>query len=272
MLLQHAQDLGLRAGAHVADLVEEQRAAVGLLEAADALAIGAGEGALLVTEQLGFEQVLLQRRAVHLDEVARRPQRVVMDRAGDQLLAGAGFAANQHGRIALGHLADHVEDAAERLAAADDLVEVVVLLPLVAQVIELVAQPLQLERLLDLDFHLLELERLLHVVERAKLHRLDGGRHRAERGHQDHRRRGMQRLGGAQHVEAVGAPHLEVADDDVEVAFMQPLQRGVAVAGFVHFVPRGGQRQRQPPPESIVIVRYKNASHVVVLNLPSATA
>ena len=116
------------------------------------------------------------------------------------------------------------------VAAADDLVEVVVLLLLVAQVVELVAQALQLERLLDLDLHLLELERLLHVVEGAVLHRLDRGRHRAERGHQDDRRGRVQRLGRAQHVEAVGAAHLQVADDDVEVAFVQPLERGVAVA------------------------------------------
>ena len=73
---------------------------------------------------------------------------------------------------------------------------------------------------------------------------------------------GMQRLGGAQHVEAVGAAHLQVADDDVEVAFVQALERGVAVAGLVHVVPRRGQRQRQPAPKSIVIVRYENASHV----------
>ena len=33
-LLQHAQQPGLRLGRHVADLVEEQRAAGGLLEAA----------------------------------------------------------------------------------------------------------------------------------------------------------------------------------------------------------------------------------------------
>ena len=71
MLLEHAQDLGLRVGAHVADFVEEQRAAVRLLEAADALFVGAGERALLVPEQFRFEKVLLQRRAVHLDEVAR---------------------------------------------------------------------------------------------------------------------------------------------------------------------------------------------------------
>ena len=71
VLLEHAQDLRLRARAHVADFVEEQRAAVGLLEAADALLVGAGEGALLVTEQLRLEQVLLERRAVDLDERAR---------------------------------------------------------------------------------------------------------------------------------------------------------------------------------------------------------
>ena len=96
-------------GAHVADFVEEQRAAVGLLEPADALLVGARERALLVSEQLRFEEVLLQRGAVHLDEVARRAQRVVMNGAGDQLLAGSRFAADQHRRVALRHLLDDGE-------------------------------------------------------------------------------------------------------------------------------------------------------------------
>ena len=56
--LQHAQDLGLRGGGHVADLVEEERAAVALLEFADALEGGAGEGAAFVAEQFAFEQLL----------------------------------------------------------------------------------------------------------------------------------------------------------------------------------------------------------------------
>jgi hypothetical protein len=47
---------------HLADLVEEERAAVGLLEAADAAAVGAGEGALLVAEELGLEERLRDRR------------------------------------------------------------------------------------------------------------------------------------------------------------------------------------------------------------------
>ena len=51
--LEHAQELGLQRQRQLADLVEEQRAAVGRLEVAPACAaIGAGERALLVAEQL----------------------------------------------------------------------------------------------------------------------------------------------------------------------------------------------------------------------------
>ena len=236
VLLQDAQDLGLRVGAHVADFVEEQRAAVGLLEAADALLVGAGERALLVTEQLGLEQVLLQRRAVHLDEVARRAMRVVVDRAGDELLAGAGLAADQHRRVALGDLADDAEHLLERAARPDDAVEVVDVALRVTEVVDLVLHPAHLERLLDLDLHLLDFERLLHVVERAGLHRLDGRRHRAERGHQDDRGRRVQRLRGLQHLEPGAAAHLQVADDDVEEAFVQLLDGGVAVRRLLDVV------------------------------------
>ena len=55
-LLQHAQQPRLRLHRHVADFVEEQRAALGLLEAAGAARVGAGEGALLVAEQFGFDR------------------------------------------------------------------------------------------------------------------------------------------------------------------------------------------------------------------------
>ena len=51
-LLQRAQQLGLQPDVHLADLVEQQRAAIGRLELADAARDGAGERALLVAEQL----------------------------------------------------------------------------------------------------------------------------------------------------------------------------------------------------------------------------
>ena len=63
-VLEHAQELGLHAHRHVADLVEEERAAPGQLEPPFLLAVGAGEGPALVAEELGLEQVLGQGRAV----------------------------------------------------------------------------------------------------------------------------------------------------------------------------------------------------------------
>ncbi len=51
-LLQHAQQLHLHVERQVADLVEKQGAAVGQLEAARSPRHRAGEGALLVSEQL----------------------------------------------------------------------------------------------------------------------------------------------------------------------------------------------------------------------------
>ena len=61
-LLQRAQQLDLRRQRQLADLVEEQRAAVGLDELAGVLFGGAGEGALLVAEQNRLDQVLRHAR------------------------------------------------------------------------------------------------------------------------------------------------------------------------------------------------------------------
>src|SRR5438874_700569 len=63
-LLEHAQQLGLERRRDLADLVQQQRPAVGQLEAAAAHPVGAGEGALLVAEQLALQQVLRQGGAV----------------------------------------------------------------------------------------------------------------------------------------------------------------------------------------------------------------
>ena len=261
VLLEHAQDLGLRAGAHVADFVQEQRAAVGLLEAANPLLVGAGERAFLVPEELRFEEVLLERRAVHLHEVPRFPERVVVDRPGDELLARSRFPANEHRRVALRDLLHDVEHALERRARADDLVEFVDVALGVAEVVDLVLEAPHLERLLDLDLHLLDFERLLDVVERADLHGLDGGVHRSKRRHQDHGGRRVQRARRPQHVHAVAAAHLEVAQDDVERAVVQALDRQVTVGCLLHIVSGFGQPPGEPPPERVVVVSNQNSAH-----------
>ena len=97
-LLEHAQQLGLDLEVDVADLVEEERAAVGLFEPAHAVAVGAGERTLDVAEELAFEQALRQGGAVDLDERPCRAGTGLMDRRGQQFLARAALAPDQHGR------------------------------------------------------------------------------------------------------------------------------------------------------------------------------
>ena len=54
LLLQHTQQLRLQLQRNIADLVQEERAAVRHLEAADPLGDCPGKGALLVSEELAF--------------------------------------------------------------------------------------------------------------------------------------------------------------------------------------------------------------------------
>ena len=78
----------------------------GQLELAALLGHRAGERALLVAEQLGLDQLLGDRRAVHLDERGARARLLCsVDLARDQLLAGAVLAGDQHPAVGgRGHL------------------------------------------------------------------------------------------------------------------------------------------------------------------------
>jgi hypothetical protein len=55
LLLEHAQELHLRVGRQVADLVEEERTLVRLLEPTDAPLVRARERAAFVAEQFAFQ-------------------------------------------------------------------------------------------------------------------------------------------------------------------------------------------------------------------------
>src|SRR5690606_29548211 len=118
--LEHAEELGLHRQGHVADLVEEERAAVGVLEAALPLAVGAGERAADVAEELVLEDVLVEAGAVERDELLLRPLGLAVDGLGDELLAGARLAGDEHGDGAGGDLLDEGEHVADGGGASDD--------------------------------------------------------------------------------------------------------------------------------------------------------
>src|SRR5206468_12998294 len=93
---------GLERRVQVADLVEEDGAAVGRLELADLEHVGPREGAALVPEHLALEELAGHGSAVDLDEGPGPAGRELVDRAGDEVLAGPGFAGDEHGDIDAG--------------------------------------------------------------------------------------------------------------------------------------------------------------------------
>ncbi|MNL56076.1 hypothetical protein D3C87_1795400 [compost metagenome] len=67
-----------------------------MFDLADPPFAGAGEGVGLVAENFAFEQILRQAAAVQRHELLGVTTAEVMQAAGDQFLASAGFALDQH--------------------------------------------------------------------------------------------------------------------------------------------------------------------------------
>jgi len=118
--LERAQDLGLQPWRQVTNLVEEQRAAVRHLELAQLALRGAGEGALLVAEQLRLEQRL--RMAAQL-MATNGPSALGLSactaRAMSSLPVRSPF--DEDGRVAAGRAAYRHQHLAERFVLADDV-------------------------------------------------------------------------------------------------------------------------------------------------------
>src|SRR6185503_3629458 len=91
-LLEHTQERDLRLRGKVANFIEEDRPSLGELEASEASLQCAGEGALLVSEQLGGNQRGRNRGTVDLHERPRAPARSLVNGARDELFPGTGLS------------------------------------------------------------------------------------------------------------------------------------------------------------------------------------
>src|SRR5688500_14223359 len=211
LLLDRAQQLDLHGKGQLGHLVEEQRAAVGGLVEAVAVLAGAGEGALLVAEELALHQVLGNGAAVHRHERLVAARAVLVDQARGELLAAARLARDVDRRLGARQLADQLAHLGERRALAEHL------LALGRR------RRRQRERRAHQRAQLLQPDRLGDIVEGAGLERRDGVLRAAVRG--DHRHRQVDRQAGdmAHQVQAfaVGEPH--VGEAQVVALGLEPL-------------------------------------------------
>src|SRR6266850_2711770 len=123
LLLQDTQQFGLQSGRNISHLVQEERPFVGQFEAADLLRNGACKGALLMSKELAFQEIERNGSAIQLYEWASAPHTEVVNRARDQLLAGACFSLDQNGGIRWRDLLDLFEHRFQSGTAPYNLLE-----------------------------------------------------------------------------------------------------------------------------------------------------
>ena len=119
-VLEKPQQQRLHAQAHLADFVEKQRAAMRELELAALVAVGAGEAALDVAEELRLEERFGDAGAVHRDERRLPAARMAMDIARDHVLAHAALAGDQDLGRTLCRARGHGEQFRHRPAGDDE--------------------------------------------------------------------------------------------------------------------------------------------------------
>ena len=258
-LLQHPQQPGLRLHRHVADFVEKQRSAFGLLEPAGGAGIGAGEGAAFMAEQFGFDQIARDGRHVDGNERPVAPLAVVVQRARHQLLAGAGLAGNHHGEIGLHQPRQHPVDFLHRRRAADQRYRVEF------GFVGMVGDPLLRlgQRPPDDRDQFLQVERLRQIFIRAALGGADRRHEGVLRAHHDDGKIRPHLLDPRQQIERVLVGHHHVGDDQIALALADPAPQRRRVSRQPHLVSGARKRLIENRADGSVVVgdKYTTCGH-----------
>jgi hypothetical protein len=94
LLLKHSKQLRLQGQRHISDFVQKQSSTIGHFKAANFLRNGARKRALFVAEELAFQEIKGNRRAVELYERVSASRAQVVNRAGYQFFTGPRFSKN----------------------------------------------------------------------------------------------------------------------------------------------------------------------------------
>jgi len=269
--LEQAQDLGLDAQRHVADLVQEHGAAHALFDLADAPGAGAGEGALFIAEEFGLQQGVGDGHAVDDHEGLVRAGAVLPQGARHQLLTGAGLAADEHQGLGGRGAADGLEDVLHGAALAHQGVALgIVFEPLQKPLLKvdghaLARQSPGLQGLVDEPQDVWDVEGLEDVVVGAELGGLDGRLGAAVGGHDDDRQVGHALAHALHGGDAGDAGHAHVHDHEVRGLAGDLVHAGLAGGGGAHLEPVGLQDLAEALAQLGVVVNNQDLSHVFSL-------
>ena len=94
--LEKPQQQCLHAEAHLADFIEENRAAVRALQIAGFITVGVGEAALHVAEHLGLQQCVGNARTVDRHQWLRATGTALVNEPRDDFFTNPTLAGNEH--------------------------------------------------------------------------------------------------------------------------------------------------------------------------------
>ncbi len=241
--LEGAEQFHLGVERQLADLVQEQGRAVGILEAADMAVEGAGERALFVAEQHRFDEIFGDRAAIDGVELLLAARRGGVDRLGDDLLARAALALDQHRDAGAGGLGGDRKGGAELRGGADDLLEAQRLGDLLGQRAQLARGLAAVGGGVEGGEQPVGRQRLDDEVGGAGAHRIDRDGDVVLGGEDEQGKLGAKRADLADELAALLARQPVIEQYGVELGLLRVLEHlpgGVEIAGAAH--PPAGAR------------------------------
>ena len=225
-----------------------------------------GERAADVPEQLGLDQPRTERRGADRQERAAPSRAVTVDGPGDELLAGAALAGDQHRGVRRRDEGDLLEEllhgrrpanhrgsggfSASGLPRRRRLAE-----------IRRMPAPSRLECTVDDRRGLIEVEGLHQVIESPSFHGPDGGLEITERGHDDDRRRADDFPELAQCRQAVHPRQAHVEHDGIEDATPGDPQSLLGRGGELDLVAELAQEVAECPADTRLVINDQDATH-----------
>ncbi len=263
VVLQHAQQLDLQPHRHVADLIQQQRAAIGGFEQTFLRARGAGKGAAFVAEQFGLQQILGHRTAIDGDERLVAARAGLVNGARQQFLAGAALAGQQHARIGSGHHVGLRQFVFHQLIARDDIG---------APILVDVREARHLERFLHVIEQFLLVDRFGEEAEGAALRRVHGIGNGAMRGENDDPQTRPAALQLLEQADAVHLVHAQIRDHQIRPKAHAGGQRGGGAFDRFDLVVLGAQTDGQQAQQTRIVVDHQNARLALLRSLGVAGA
>ncbi len=187
---------------------------------------------------------------------------VLVEGAGDQLLARSAGAGDQHRHVLVGDAADGLEDLLHGRAAGDDEVGPLVHRPLAGHHRGDVHGPADGQRPADDLAHLTQLQRLEEVVEGAELHGLDGVVGVAAAADEDHRAARVQPAEPPQQFQPIQIGKVDIEDGHVRPPLAREIQPVGGGLGGQHLQGVVAERPAEGVQDGRLVVDDQQRGHV----------